>query len=524
MRQRTLTWLTGLVLAFPLTGAAQTYTLAPNGKFLSTDATGGICASCKLCTYTAGTSTAVSSFSDNAGTANANPLTLDAGGRGTVYLIVGNSYKFELRTAAATSCSTGTVIWTQDNITAVPASTLNLDLTGTAGEALTAAQIVYLSDGSGAKTAGRWYLADADNAYSSTLPVIGVAVAAIASGSAGTIRIDGAVTGLSGLVTGGTYYVSATAGALTATAPAAGRRVGQADSATTLVMATNPTPLRVDGALTQGRLTLTTATCVTTADVTAATTIYFTPGCGGGNQIALYDGTNWQLRTFTELSLAVPATTNTLYDVYVYDNAGVATLELTAWTNDTTRATALVRQNGVWSKTGALTRKFLGVMRTTGVSGQTEDSFAKRYVWNEYNRAPRALRVTETANSWAYTTAAYQQMNNAAANQIDLVVGVADVELSVWVVHHGSSTTVPSAAYCSIGQDAITAHANTVHGVFALDAGGAVHHARASLNLYPAVGRHYYTALEYGGTADTFYGDNNTPTLLQSGIFGTIQG
>src|SRR6185436_9706895 len=37
-----------------------------------------------------------------------------------------------------------------------------------------------------------------------------------------------------------------------------------------------------------GRLTLTSGTPVTTGDVTAATTLYFTPN--GGNQIALYTG------------------------------------------------------------------------------------------------------------------------------------------------------------------------------------------------------------------------------------------
>ena len=40
-----------------------------------------------------------------------------------------------------------------------------------------------------------------------------------------------------------------------------------------------------------GRLTLTSGTPVTTNDVTAATTIYYTPY--KGNAIQLYNGTNW---------------------------------------------------------------------------------------------------------------------------------------------------------------------------------------------------------------------------------------
>ena len=134
-----------------------------------------------------------------------------------------------------------------------------------------------------------------------------------------------------------------------------------------------------------GRITLSTGVPVTTSDVTAATTIYFTPY--QGNNISLYDGSAiWNVISFTELSIAVPATTATMYDVFCYNNSGAATLEVLAWTNDTTRATALVLQNGVYVKSGATTRRYLGSFRTTGVSGQTEDSVANRFVWNYYNR------------------------------------------------------------------------------------------------------------------------------------------
>src|SRR3989344_6235690 len=51
----------------------------------------------------------------------------------------------------------------------------------------------------------------------------------------------------------------------------------------------------------QGRLTLTTAVPVTTSDVTAATTVYFTPY--NGDKIALYDGSTWAISAFTEKSI-----------------------------------------------------------------------------------------------------------------------------------------------------------------------------------------------------------------------------
>src|SRR3990167_10501799 len=160
----------------------------------------------------------------------------------------------------------------------------------------------------------------------------------------------------------------------------------------------------------QARLTLTTVTPVTTADVTAATTVYLTPY--KGSYIGLYDGTSWQAYTLTEISIAVPATTSTMYDLYVYDSSGTLTLEAVAWTNDTTRATALALQNGVYCKTGTLTKRYVGSFRTTGSSGQTEDSLAKRYVWNYYNRVVRQLRVIEATDTWAYSTNTIRQANN----------------------------------------------------------------------------------------------------------------
>jgi hypothetical protein len=163
-----------------------------------------------------------------------------------------------------------------------------------------------------------------------------------------------------------------------------------------------------------GRLTLTSATPVTTADVTAATTLYYTPY--QGDQIALFNGATWDILSFTELSIAVPATTSQMYDVFCYNNGGTATLELLAWTSDTVRATALALQNGILCKTGALTRRYLGSMRTTAVSGKTEDSIANRLVWNYYHRVMRRMFAEE--NTAHYYNGAYRKWNNADTNNL----------------------------------------------------------------------------------------------------------
>lgn len=74
----------------------------------------------KLCTLSAGTSTPLATYSDNAGTPNTNPVTLDSNGMAVVYLS-GNSYKFILyNSGSGNTCgatSVGSLIWSQDNIT-----------------------------------------------------------------------------------------------------------------------------------------------------------------------------------------------------------------------------------------------------------------------------------------------------------------------------------------------------------------------------------------------------------------------
>jgi len=168
----------------------------------------------------------------------------------------------------------------------------------------------------------------------------------------------------------------------------------------------------------QGRLTLTSGTPVTTSDVSAATTIYFTPF--NGNKIALYSGAAWVIYTLTERSIAVPATTDTNYDVFIYDNAGTLTLELTAWTNNTTRATALTTQDGVLVRSGATTRRYVGTVRTTGTSGQINDTGLQRFVINYYNRFRRHMRnVDNTAHT--YNSSTFRAFNGDESNKIEFL-------------------------------------------------------------------------------------------------------
>jgi len=250
-------------------------TVCPPPKFVGLDNSGNPLSSGKLYSYLAGTSTPAATYSDSdLTTPNANPTILDAGGRASVYLSA-TSYKFVLTSSADAT------IYTQDNVISSAPYNVDLDVPITAGEALTSGQAIYLSDGTGARTAGRWYLTDSDTAAYSTLPITGFVTTDVASGATGSVRLLGEATVPGALSVGSTYYLSGTPGALSTSAGTFPKAMGVADSATTLIMTVQQTVSNTGNLLVTGTLTVTGATALqSTLAVTGATTLSSTVGTG----------------------------------------------------------------------------------------------------------------------------------------------------------------------------------------------------------------------------------------------------
>lgn len=271
-----------------------------------------------------------------------------------------------------------------------------------------------------------------------------------------------------------------------------------------------------------GRLTLTTATPVTTSDVTASTSVYFAPF--RGNRIALYNGYSWQVLTFAELSLSTTGLTAAKpYDVFAYISSGAVAIESLVWTDDTNRATALTTQDGVLVKSGATDRRYLGTFYTFDNSGtvSARDTAAHRFVWNAYNRARRVMKVIENGSSWTYSTAAFRPMNNSTANRLDFVVGLAGDAVRA-DVHGMCTTSVDSEVAVGIGLDSTTVNsANLLSGY--LPDSGMVYSGRATFDGVVSVGRHWLQAQErgYGAGTQTWYGTNSSDNR-SIGITGSI--
>ena len=152
----------------------------------------------------------------------------------------------------------------------------------------------------------------------------------------------------------------------------------------------------------------------------SSSTLYLHPY--KGNVIMLYNTTDtvWEPHEInTPISLTLSGLTASLpYDVYVYDNSGTVTLELTAWTDRDTRATALVEQDGVLCKTGSLDRRFIGVLSPTSATtceitaDQDEDDAADltiTYVglMNYYNQLETSFTKYTTANDFNFGSTQY---------------------------------------------------------------------------------------------------------------------
>lgn len=293
-----------------------------------------------------------------------------------------------------------------------------------------------------------------------------------------------------------------------------------------------------------GRLTLSTGVPVLITDVTAATTIYYTPYLNG--YAALYNGTTWVTVSYSELSQALSdntkspsaTTANNNYDMFLWDDGG--TIRCTrgpAWSSSTARGTGagtteLTTQNGILVNANAITNGpvatrglYVGTIRTnasnqvavllapSAAAGGTANTI---YCWNYYNRVPISSICRDSTNTWSYSGGAntWQSANASTSNRISMVIGINDCLVK-------GSYNVASTfglggllSYAGVGFDSTTVFTGT-SGVCGSATITGQNYGYGS--AYPGIGLRFVQALESANTTAnvTFYGDNNTPTVVQ---------
>jgi len=287
----------------------------------------------------------------------------------------------------------------------------------------------------------------------------------------------------------------------------------------------------------QGRLTLTTATPVLTATVSAATTIYY--AFYNGNKVPIYDGTNFSMTTFTELSQATtdttksPAavTTNSNYDLFVWNDSG--TIRCTrgpAWTSATARGTGaatteLERVNGCWLNKIAITNgpaaqrgTYVGTVRSNASSqidyilGGTAagGTAAVIGVWNTYNRVLVTPLVRDSTSNWTYNSTTARSLNNSAGNRISMVRGLDEdgVEMSLSLPFSGGASGDYQAGFAL---DVTNAMHQGTYGSFGTLTGPAA----IGWSSIPGLGWHYIQAVERQVTTAS--------TAQAYGVNGSVQ-
>lgn len=276
------------------------------------------------------------------------------------------------------------------------------------------------------------------------------------------------------------------------------------------------------------RLSLTSGVPVMTSDVTG-TTLYMTPF--NGNRIALYNTTEsvWDVLASAELSLALSGlTAGRNYDVFAYNNGGAAAFEILVWTNDTTRATAIVFQDGVPCRSGDLSRRLVGSFRAlsttqiewkrggTGAGGVA----ASLGIWhaNPKVRVPVKGVIRDNTDSWTYAVTAWRAANNSATMRVNLLDGDGALQVEA---RFGAIGFPPAANYasCGVGLDSTTALAANATATLA-GAPAVQHGGMAMFSGGVGLGWHYLQALEarlQGAGSITFYGDNSI-VFFQNGL------
>ncbi len=248
----------------------------------------------------------------------------------------------------------------------------------------------------------------------------------------------------------------------------------------------------------------------------------------------------------SSLTFKLPA--STVYDVFCYISAGAPKLEFVAWSNSGAgtgaRATALTTQNGIYSKNGDVTHRYVGTILTAATAGTIDHTFTtasgaggaypRLGVWNYYNRLPIRCSKAETTDTWNYNSATWRPFNGASSNisnRIEVVIGIRED----WIVAQALAinSVVGNGGFVDYGGTGIglnVTNANSAQQTIepALSATGAAKGLTISQLIdQPVIGYNFYQMLEQSRSATNllWVGDQGVAgNIMCSGLRGDFYG
>lgn len=297
----------------------------------------------------------------------------------------------------------------------------------------------------------------------------------------------------------------------------------------------------------QGYLTLTSNTPVIASDVTAATSVYYTPR--RGNIIPIWTGSAYTLTTFTELTLALVANhvASTIYDLFVMSDSGTVRLVSgVAWNNSGAGTgsrgsgagtTELERKNGLWTNKNAMTMRYgattisnvpantatyVGSIFMDGTNGQVSchrsyGQSRKWGLWNAYSRSPLWLKLGDPTATWTYNAATIRQSRADATNTLAIFCGLPEEGVRTEFIQllQQPSSNLNTIMQIGVGLNSTTAFSGTQGRSSGGDASSIKGWTMtAKYTVDPFIGLNNINALESAQTtAPTFYGSEASMLL-----------
>jgi hypothetical protein len=145
-------------------------------------------------------------------------------------------------------------------------------------------------------------------------------------------------------------------------------------------------------------------------------------------------------------------------------------------------------------------------------------------VWNAYNRVPVKAMSRDSTNSWTYNSATWRAANAAGTgsgllNRVTAVFGLNE-EIARVLARLFADTSNGMALQVGVGVDSITAFSGLPGSHGRSESGSSsIGSADGNYSGQPGLGQHYFQMLESSASGTiTIYGDNNAPTVIQSGL------
>ena len=210
---------------------------------------------------------------------------------------------------------------------------------------------------------------------------------------------------------------------------------------------------------------------------------------------------------------------NTNYDVWAYYDSATDTvkLDLTAWSTNTARATALdISTHGVAIKSGDAARRYLGTIRCSAAN-TTQDTITQRFVWNYYNRQRKHLIYRDTTASWTYNSTTKRQTRGQSTALVGFVCGLAGEWFDARMIF---TSTGAAQGVVGIGLGNIT----PVRDASLYDSTGITNLPSSAYSGYATLGYNEIWPLEWvvSATAMTFY--SNVTDSIRSGLLVITEG